>query len=782
MLILIFLFLPFSLSHAATECVYEDYGLSVLWNSACQAGVLTGLNPISLAEEYIAHHNTCLPDHVRTGSNYTYNSTLHYVDFHRIGIEVETGNVVASGTVRWNLSHWPGLEKPSDQCEVPPPVTEQFSLTTNTSLTKPQECEGNPCSPITGDKFQTEVDYISSGSSDLTVSRSYSSLGSGRWQHNFVSSLDNTQTATPPTHVGPAAGQSALYNTPDAACTQGWNDIKTSAWNGQLATATVVYEGGDLCAVSNNGQLVTRFKINSTTGAAVGTAPQNLHTLTRANGSRYVFQQSGSDWVDPFNPEVKLIASGTDWIFTDSNQTKETYNAVGQLITITPSSGRSQTLAYDLATGAGGDDNSDTLDQVTDAAGRSLTFVYTDNAGQPRLSSATTPDGNVVYSYDAEGNLNTVAYPDGKGKTYHYEDTSFPHHLTGITDENNIRFATWAYNANGKAISSEHAGGVERGTFTYNADGTTTVTGALGDTRVYHFEVQNGARVVSQITGDQCTTCGNGHMQSRAYDTNGFLSGYTDWNGNQTALVNNARGLTETRSEAVGKPEERITTTDWHSNFNRPTQITEPGRATGFIYDSSGQLLSRTVTATGETRTTTYSYHPVGTNGAGLIASVDGPRTGVSDITTYAYDASDNLISTTNALGHITQITAHDPSGRPTTILDPNGIQTDLSYDARGRLLSITRAVGTAAATTTLAYDFVGQITRITLGDGSFLDYGYDNAHRLTGITDSLGNTITYTLDDMGNRTKAERKDPTAKTQPLPSHKPKARCLINSAA
>jgi YD repeat-containing protein len=47
----------------------------------------------------------------------------------------------------------------------------------------------------------------------------------------------------------------------------------------------------------------------------------------------------------------------------------------------------------------------------------------------------------------------------------------------------------------------------------------------------------------------------------------------------------------------------------------------------------------------------------------------------------------------------------------------------------------------------------VGQLLRVTLPDGSFLSYGYDAAHRLTGIADSAGNSIAYTLDPMGNRT-----------------------------
>src|SRR5581483_11403305 len=35
---------------------------------------------------------------------------------------------------------------------------------------------------------------------------------------------------------------------------------------------------------------------------------------------------------------------------------------------------------------------------------------------------------------------------------------------------------------------------------------------------------------------------------------------------------------------------------------------------------------------------------------------------------------------------------------------------------------------------------------------GSYLTYTYDAAHRLTAMADSLGNSVTYTLDAMDNR------------------------------
>jgi RHS repeat-associated protein len=44
--------------------------------------------------------------------------------------------------------------------------------------------------------------------------------------------------------------------------------------------------------------------------------------------------------------------------------------------------------------------------------------------------------------------------------------------------------------------------------------------------------------------------------------------------------------------------------------------------------------------------------------------------------------------------------------------------------------------------------------------DTSFVSYSYDAAHRLTAVTDGLGNHINYTLDAMGNRTATATYDP----------------------
>jgi len=161
----------------------------------------------------------------------------------------------------------------------------------------------------------------------------------------------------------------------------------------------------------------------------------------------------------------------------------------------------------------------------------------------------------------------------------------------------------------------------------------------------------------------------------------------------------------------------------------------------------------------GAVRESRYTY-----NRYGQLLTADGPRTDLSDIATYAYYADDdpdlgkrgNLASITNALGQFTSITAYNAHGQPLTIVDPNGLATSLTYDARQRLTA--RSVG--GEITSYTYDGAGQLTNVTLPDGSSLAYTYDAARRLTGLSDNLGNRIAYTLDAMGNRTQEQVFDP----------------------
>jgi RHS repeat-associated protein len=459
----------------------------------------------------------------------------------------------------------------------------------------------------------------------------------------------------------------------------------------------------------------------------------------RQDGRVIYFAQSGSNWLADSGTVLHLEKIANGWLLHNEQNVTEEYDASGRLTALEALPGHRQNLNY----------VNDRLASVSDSFGRSLTFGYNDTG---RVQSVTGPDNGITnYAYDAAGNLASVTYPDGKSRVYHYENGSFPHALTGITDENGNRYASWSYDAQGRAISSSHAGGANATSLSYNADGSTTITDALGAVRTWTFSMVQGIKKPSAIT-QPCSSCGS-TSATTTYDANGFVSSRTDFNGHVTQYTHDARGLETRRTEAAGTAQERSITTAWHPTFRLPVEINEPGRRTEYSYDASGNRLSMTVTDTdtGESRTTAYSYTP-----QGLLASIDGPRTDVADVTTFGYDSQGNLTSITNALGHIARITAHDAHGNPLTLVDPNGVETTLTYDARQRLLS--RNI--AGAVTGFEYDGVGNLIKLTLPSGAYLAYTYDAAHRLTGIRDSLGNRIHYTLDAAGNRTKEEVFDP----------------------
>ncbi|MBK9584882.1 MAG: RHS repeat protein [Alphaproteobacteria bacterium] len=486
--------------------------------------------------------------------------------------------------------------------------------------------------------------------------------------------------------------------------------------------------------------------------------------ITTAEGTAYKFRSDAgaNDW-QALDSDVKATftelydATPTliGYLYTDENKTKETYNTSKKLTRIEYQGGEALDLTYD---------GSGRLSTVTDEHGRVITLTYD---GSSRVATAVTPDGTFTYTYGTNNNLTQVTKPDTKTRIYHYEDTTFVNALTGITNEDSVRYATWGYDAQGRADSSEHAGGVDEFTLTYNSDGTITETNPLGKQTIYTYTVINGVRKITKVDGVASTHCPAAN-KLYTYNSSGYLASKTDWEGNVTTYVHDANGLETSRVEAVGTPEERTITTTWVPSLRLPDVITEAGKTTDYAYDADGRMTSVTVTDTNtsETRTTTYTYwsNSTGSGGQtilGRLKEIDGPRTDVTDKTTFTYDSDFRLIKTEDALGHETETTAFDAADRPLTVEDENDVETDMTYDTLGRLLTHTRAPGTALeAVTTFTYNDVGDVETIESPNGTTVTYSYDNARRLTGMEDDLGNTITYTLDDAGNILTEERRDP----------------------
>ncbi|MEO8164570.1 MAG: hypothetical protein ABI619_04160, partial [Betaproteobacteria bacterium] len=493
----------------------------------------------------------------------------------------------------------------------------------------------------------------------------------------------------------------------------------------------------------------------------------------RSDGKFFEFSEPSSGNVLIASADVpdtltKLVSGSTiiGWQYKVAvDDSMESYDADGNPTSVTQRNGQITTLTYSTSsTNVSIAPRPGLLITVTDHFGRMLQLIYDSSA---QITHVTDSGGNQFKFYYNEStstvlsgqplgnNLTAIEFPGIRKRIFHYNEqantasTNLPNALTGITDENGNRYATYQYDTLGRAISSEHAGGVEHYAVAYNGDGTSAVTDPLSSTRTNGYQVVQRVAQSTAISGPACPTCG---PAARSFDTNGFQASVTDWNGNVTTYLrqdpNGRLDLETSRTEASGSPVARTITTQWHATLRLPTLISEPGRTTAFTYDANGNMLTKTLTdtVTSAARTWTYTYSTIG-----QVLSVDGPRTDVSDVTTYTYYADNdasigkrgNANTITNALGQVTTITSYDNNGRPLTLQDPNGLVTTLTYAPRGWLTS--RDVG--GETTLYDYDFAGQLTKVTLPDSSYLQYTNDPAHRLTQVQDNLGNKIVYTLD-----------------------------------
>ena len=472
-------------------------------------------------------------------------------------------------------------------------------------------------------------------------------------------------------------------------------------------------------------------------------ANATLARVVRPDGRAHVFAgNSAGEWsgetavrerlfkLSPGDPAQPL------WKYVTANNSIEWYDAQGRVVSITRRGGRSYTV----------DQRDGLMRGIRDTFGRGLVFAYD---AQNRLSSVTTPEGtSIAYGYDTQGRLAQVSYPDGTTRSYLYENSSYPLALTGLVDERGVRFATWTYDGAGRAIGSEHAGGVQHFQLTFNANGSTVVTDPLGTSRT-QFYVSAGARKVFGGQSQPCAGCVRDAASTVVDPASGMLSQSIDYLGVATLFTNDTqRKLPLGVTQAAGRPEQRQRGVEWSPNFRLPILITQAGRTTAFTYDVLGNKLSETVTdlATRSARTWQWTY-----TSQGLVASMTDPK---GAVWSYGYDNAGNRVSVKNPIGQLTSY-GYDTAGRVTSRTEPNGLVTAYTYDARGRLTGQVRG----GEATNFSYAPTGQIATALLPNGYQVSYSYDAAQRLIGATDNRGASIRYTLDAASNRVREEVRD-----------------------
>ena len=354
------------------------------------------------------------------------------------------------------------------------------------------------------------------------------------------------------------------------------------------------------------------------------------------------------------------------------------------------------------------------LERVWHTNGRSIRLSWTDTPIGPQMTSVVDPAGHTYsYAYDAYRRLQTVTQPGTPGTTitYHY-----PHQDQRLLGKslNGVRYSTFAYAADGRAIRTEHAGGVNRHTLTYTdkPDGTLSVehVNPLGkrSTSVYR-----DGKLLS-VAGHASAACASAYREI-TYDANGHPDLAADFAGHFTDYDHDPSGLLLRKVEAVGTPEQRTTTYAWDANGRTTRQTLEGVARTDYAYRDDG-LLSRVTTTNlssngvaNQARSVDYRYT---FHANGLLASVveDGPRAGTGDAITQTFDAMGQLVRRQNALGHAVRWEGHNIFGQPAREIDPNGAITDRTYDSRGRLLTETRHLAGVAHTARFTYDNRGNL------------------------------------------------------------------------
>jgi YD repeat-containing protein len=486
--------------------------------------------------------------------------------------------------------------------------------------------------------------------------------------------------------------------------------------------------------------------------------------------------------------------------------------AVGLLIAVQDQLGRSAQFTYEQPSGV----STPRIKQIIDASGQAVTVLYD---GSNNLSQLTWPDGKsrqylyersdipwaltgvidenasrlATYGYDAQGRANETQWAGGADRY----SVSY-----SIAPGWNI---VQTFDSTGNTGWRDHYWQVPEGTTITKPNGSTSnLSAAL-------VQGMPSLTSLNQPAGSGCAAS----TSSMSYDANGNVEVEDDFNGNRVCRSHDlSRNLESVRVQGLPTTQtcgavtaanatlptgSRKVSTQWHPDWRLATKTAEHGRITTSVYNGQPDPFNANATASCAPGTallpdgkpivvlcktveqaTTDSDGSLGFGAAlqagvavreqkwtynqyGQVLTHDGPRTDVSDLTSYTYHAATtadvmlgDLATMTNAAGKVTSYSKYNRHGQLLQSTDPNGVVTINTYDLRQRLKS--SSVG--GQTTSYDYDAAGQLTHMTRPDASWIGYEYDAAHRQTAVLDNKGNRIDYTLDNAGNKTGQAVKDP----------------------
>ncbi|MCG6910469.1 MAG: hypothetical protein LJE94_10145, partial [Deltaproteobacteria bacterium] len=375
----------------------------------------------------------------------------------------------------------------------------------------------------------------------------------------------------------------------------------------------------------------------------------------------------------------------------ENQTTAYTYDEVGRVIRLDRPDNTSLWFSYDL------NGNMTVMINPSDAAHH---FGF--NAVNLNDAYITPLSGSYHYEYDLDRRLSRVDFPSGKRISNIFSEGRL---VQVQTPEGNIDY-TYLCGTKVDTITK----GEEAITFAYDGPLMTAVTAGGALNQAIYLGYDDNFKVISADYA--------GAAESITYDSDGLMTGV----GNFSIVRNPDNGLPEAVSG--GNYNLARTFNGFGEISGEDATICALGVNTWHIVrDPNGRIVNRSEVAGGVDADYSYTYDPLGrlltvTRDGALIEEY---RYGLNGSRTYEF----NLLRGITGRNFIYSEEDHLLAAGPTAY----------QYDADGFLKSITNG----DTTTAFDYSSRGELLRVTLPDGTLVEYGHDPlGRRITKKVDGL--------------------------------------------
>ena len=433
------------------------------------------------------------------------------------------------------------------------------------------------------------------------------------------------------------------------------------------------------------------------------------------------------------------------------NESKKTYDAMGNIATTTDGNGNTTKYNYD---------GLNRLISVENALGIKTEYSY-DNNGN--LLTQKDGNGNITnYKYNVKNKLWKITAPNtgdttGKIKEYTYN----PNETVSAYKDRNGNTINYTYDIHGRKI--KEVNGAK--TVEYQYDNNNNITVVKDDAGVTERAYDEENRITSKTVGDLGTldveydvaTTTSGYHQEVTTDPKGGIVKRTFDNSNRLVSVDDGQNVTKYNYYDNGAKKETVFSDNskeeylFNNNLTLKQLNIVDNKGTlvenyKYSYDKNNNILSKV----DKKGTTAYTYDKLN-----RISAITMPDTSTK---TYSYDNAGNILTEKTSLNStvlLDKIYSYDSENRLTKTTETGTVtktENSYSYDNNGNLIKEINKDAINNSVTKerdLTYDGYNRLTEVKEGNKSLEKNTY-NSEGLRIKKESEGKNTTFFYD--GNK------------------------------